>query len=110
MEIRKGMSGLKQAGRIANNQLTKHLVPYGYSPVCHTPLLWRHEIRPIVFTLVVDDFGVKYVGREHFEHLIAAHCDLYTITVDKHGTKYLDLMLDWHYDEEYVDISMPDYV
>jgi hypothetical protein len=24
-----------------------------------------------LFSLVVDDFGVKYVGREHAEHLMA---------------------------------------
>jgi hypothetical protein len=31
----------------------------------NTPGLWRHTWQPITFTLVVDDFGVKYVGEEH---------------------------------------------
>ena len=110
MEIRKGMPGLKQAGRIANDRLVKHLAPYGYVPVRHTPSLWRHTHRPITFTLVVDDFGIKYEGREHFDHLIAALRDLYTVTVDEHGKKYLGLTMDWHHDQGYVDISMPGYV
>ena len=28
--------------------------------------------RPISFTLVVDDFGIKYVGEEHLQHLLYA--------------------------------------
>ena len=32
VEIRKGMYGLKQAGRIANNRLKQHLKAYGYVP------------------------------------------------------------------------------
>jgi hypothetical protein len=62
MEIRKGMPGLKQAGRIANDRLTLHLAKFGYSPVPRTPSLWTYATRPIAFSLVVDDFGVKYVG------------------------------------------------
>ena len=31
---------------------------------------WRHRTRPITFSLVVDNFGVKYVGKEHADHLI----------------------------------------
>ena len=40
--------------------------------MAHTPGLWRHVTRPVQFTLVVDDFGVKYVGKEHAVHLIKA--------------------------------------
>ena len=37
LEIRKGMPGLKQAGRIANDRLKIHLAKFGYSPVTQTP-------------------------------------------------------------------------
>jgi hypothetical protein len=40
--------------------------------------LFNHQTRPITFSLVVDDFGVKYVGREHAEHLVATLEKLYT--------------------------------
>ncbi|KAL7474966.1 hypothetical protein ACHAW6_000903 [Cyclotella cf. meneghiniana] len=33
------------------------------------PGFWKHQTRPIQFTLVVDNFGVQYIGREHAEHL-----------------------------------------
>ena len=34
------------------------------------PGFWKHETRPILFTLVVNDFGVKCIRREHVKHLI----------------------------------------
>ena len=36
LEIVKGIYGLKQAGIIANMELTKHLEKFGYHPVRHT--------------------------------------------------------------------------
>jgi hypothetical protein len=69
IEIRKGMYGLKQAGLLANQLLQTRLAPFGNYPARHTPGLWLHKTRPISFTLVVDDFAVKYVGKHHAEHL-----------------------------------------
>ena len=65
----KGMYGLPQAGLLANELLEKRLNKYGYYQSKLVPGLWTHEWRPIQFTLVVDDFGVKYVGKEHAQHL-----------------------------------------
>ena len=72
MEIRQGCYGLPQAGVLANNLLKKWFAVDGYYEVPHTPSLWKHDSRPIQFTLVVDDFGVKYSGDEHFDHLVTA--------------------------------------
>jgi hypothetical protein len=69
IEIRKGMYGLKQAGLHANQLIQTRLAPFGYYPARHTPGLWLHKTRPISFTIVVDDFAVKYVGKQHAEHL-----------------------------------------
>ena len=63
VEIRKAIYGLPQAGILANKLLHEHLCPHGYFEVPHTPGLWKHISRPISFTLVVYDFGTKYVGR-----------------------------------------------
>jgi hypothetical protein len=62
LEIRKGMYGLKQAGLPANQLLQKRSEPYGYYPARHTPGIWLNKSRPIAFTLIVDDFAVKYAG------------------------------------------------
>ena len=63
LEIFKVMYGLPQAGILSNNLLTKHFSTYGYIPTVHTIGLWRQQMHPIYFTIVVDDFGVKYVDQ-----------------------------------------------
>ena len=70
LEIRKGMPGLKQSGRIANDRLKAHLSHFGFAPVPRTPALWKHTDKPITFSLIFDDFGVKYIGKENADHLI----------------------------------------
>ena len=46
-EVQQGMYGLPQAGKIAYDQLMKHLEPYGYKPVRHAPGLWKHNTKYI---------------------------------------------------------------
>ena len=60
MEIRKGMYGILQAGKLANTLLKKRLATCCYIKCMHTSGLWRHIFRPVQFTLVVDDFGIKF--------------------------------------------------
>ncbi len=61
-KIQKGMYGLPQAGIIAQQLLEKRLKAHGYSQSTITPSLWKHDTCPISFSLVIDNFGVKYVG------------------------------------------------
>ena len=70
LEIVKGVYGLKQAGIIANTELTKHLAKFGYHPVQHTPGLWKHNTRATIFTLVVEDFAIKYASKQDADHLL----------------------------------------
>jgi hypothetical protein len=58
----KGMYGLPQAGLLANELLEKRLNGHGYRQSKLVPGLWKHDWCPIQFTLVVDDFGVKYIN------------------------------------------------
>jgi hypothetical protein len=69
LEIRKGMYGLKQAGLLANQLLQKRLKLFGYHPERHTPGLSLHSTKPTAFSLVVDDFAVKYVTEADAHHL-----------------------------------------
>ena len=72
MEIRNTIYGLPQARALANKLLKKWIAPAGYYKVPHPPRLWNHVSCPIKFTLVVDDFGVKYAGKNNADHLVAA--------------------------------------
>ncbi len=70
LEIRRMVWGLPQAGILANKLLQKRLAPHGYYKCVNTPGLWRHATHLITFSLVVDNFGIKYMGKEHPDHLI----------------------------------------
>ena len=72
--------------------------------------LWHHEWHPIKLSLVVDNFGVKYVGREHAEHLQAAFREHYDITSDWDGKKYIGFDLDWYLTKRGVHVSIEGYV
>jgi hypothetical protein len=57
--INKAICGLKQSGKIANQDLIEHLGKHGYKPAAITEGLSIHETRPTTFSLVVDDFAVR---------------------------------------------------
>jgi hypothetical protein len=95
---------------LANDKLVKHLAKYDYAPTKHTPGLFTHATRPVAFSLVVDDFGIKYVGQEHAQHLVNAIRDLYTATTDWTGNLYCGISLAWDYTARTVDLSMPNYI
>ena len=62
MEIRKGMYGLPAAGRLANKLLKQRLAKKRYYEIPHTPGLFKHVTRPIVFALIVSDRIDDMVG------------------------------------------------
>ncbi len=69
MEIHKKMYRLPQAGILANKLLKEQLARHGYFEQPHTPGLWRHVAFPVWFNLCVDNFDIKYIGRENLHHL-----------------------------------------
>ena len=79
---------------------------HGYTQSKHTPSLWTHKWRPVSFTLVVDDFGVKYVGEEHALHLLSVLREHYEVEVDWEGTKYCGIDLAWDYDKREAHLYM----
>ena len=108
--VTNGMYGLPQAVQISYDAMLKHLDPYGYHPSSKKSGLWKHNIRPINFTLVVDDFGVKYSGKEHALHLKEALETKYKVTTDWKGKFYIGIALMWDYDKGTVQLSMSGYV
>jgi hypothetical protein len=110
IKVIRGMYGLPQAGLLANELLEKRLNKAGYHQSKYVPGLWTHEWRPIQFTLVVDDFGVKYVGEKHARHLERTLNEHYKITTDWAGERYIGINLLWDYKRRRVHLSMPGYV
>jgi hypothetical protein len=109
-EIQKGMYRLPQAGIIAQQLLAKQLKERGYSQSKTTPGLWTHKWRPITFSLVVNDFGVKYAGEEHAQHLLQMRQKYYQCSVEEEGGRYFGLAIKWDYPGKKVHLSMPKYI
>ncbi len=65
-KIRQGCYGLPQAGILVNDLLRSHLEAKGFYEAASTLGLWCDKWRPIQLCLIVDDFGVKYVGLEWY--------------------------------------------
>ena len=89
MQLNKGIYGLKQAGRLAQQRLIKHLADHGYHQTEHTPCLFKHDTNSVIFTLVVDDFGVKYKQKEDVTHLLDTLEKLYKIKTNWSGDAYI---------------------
>jgi hypothetical protein len=63
-----------------------------------------------MFTLIVDDFGVEYVGEEHAIHLRDTIKEHYDLTENWKGDLYSGINLDWNYSKRTCRLSMEDYI
>jgi hypothetical protein len=99
-----------QVGILAQKLLEQHLNKHGYHQSPITPGLWQHNYQPILFTLCVDDFGIKYVGRKHTEHLASILSEHYKCSHDWDGQRYLGMNINWNYTGRAVHVSMLNYV
>ena len=97
MEIPKGMYGMPQAGKIANDKIKLHLAKFGYDPAPITPGLWRHQTRPLQFSLLMDDFGVKYEHQVDITHLLDALKIIFELSEYWGGKLYCGINLEWDY-------------
>ena len=70
VQINKGMYGLAQAGLLANELSSKLLAKHGFTQTQQTTGMWKNHSKPIQFTLVMDDLGVKYDEKKDVQYLI----------------------------------------
>ncbi len=109
-EFQQGMYGLPQAGIITQDILAKRLKEHGYSQSKTTLGLWKHEWQPIIFSFVVDNFGVKYIGKVHAQHLLQMVQKYCKCLLKEEGEQYCGLTIKWDYPGKKVHLSMPLYV
>jgi hypothetical protein len=109
-EISKGIYGLPQAGKLAQDRLIAHLAKHGYHQVPLTPCLFKYDTNSIAFTFVVDDFGIKFAKKEDAKHLLDTLRQLYTTTLDESGSKYVGLTIKHDRAAKTISISMPNYI
>ena len=109
-QVNKCMYGLPQAGLLSQQRLVAHLEQHGYIQHDHVDCLFHHAERGTRFSLVVDDFGVKYHGLDNANHLIDTLKKLYDIKVNWKGDKYLGFLIEFDDNEHTVTLSMPEYI
>ena len=103
------MYGLPQVRILTHKKLTNYLGKHGFKPTKHTPGLWTHHTAPITFSLVADDFGIKYMHKnifkfhQHFKTGIQNHKGLVG-----HKIHRFDIRMELK--RGYVDLSMPCYI
>ena len=85
VEILRDFYGLPQSGRLTNDLLCTHIEKAGYYEAATTTDIWSHKWRPIQFFLIVDDSGIKHVGKQHALHLLKMVEQNYDITTDWEG-------------------------
>ena len=95
-EVRGGMCSLRQAGNIAHEDLKTYLAPCGYKPARFTLGLWSHAPTNLSFTLIVDDFGVKFTNISQANHLITALKTKCELSIDWLGRLYCGVSLNWN--------------
>ena len=59
-------------GNDCKKLLTERIAKHRYRTCEITPGLWNNDTNPVTFFLMVDKFGVKYVGKEHVTHIFGA--------------------------------------
>ena len=92
-KINKAWYGLKQSGKIAHNNLVKHLNKYDYVQAEHIDGVFVHKLWDISFTLVVDNFGIKYTNKDDGNYLISIMRSKYKFKVDFDAKQYIRVLL-----------------
>ena len=58
-----------------------------------------------MFVLIVNDFGIEYVGDSHLHHLCTVLTDHYTITEDLNGKTFSDIYLNCNYAKDHTQLT-----
>ena len=87
------MYGLKESGRIANEDIVNHLSAHGYHESKFTTGLFKQSTRDISFTLVVDNLGIKWTKKDDLDYLIQSLEKKYSMKVDVEAKQYVGIDL-----------------
>jgi hypothetical protein len=109
--VTKTMPGLPQSGFYSQKELVELLSSFGYHET-PTPMLFRHDSLPISFTLVVDDFAVKYSSPSDLDHLLSCLSSKYDLKTHRAGPTFTYLGYTIEYDRSLhqMTLSMPTYI
>ena len=108
--VDKTIYGLPQSCILSQRDLIKLLASHGYHQLKCDSCIFSNTDKSVQFSLVVDDFLVKYTDLTNINHLITTLKSRYGLKVDMDAKKYLGITLKWDYVNRICNISMPGYV
>ena len=91
---------------LSNKLIEQRLNKAGYYQCPNTPGLWRHNWRPILFCLIIDNFGIEYVDKHHDDHLHDILLEHYKITQYWSGSQFASIALTWDYSNRTCRLSI----
>ena len=102
--------GHPAAGRIAQTDFKALVSSHDYYEHPNALCLFLHSTRPIVFTLIADDIGIKVFNEEDLQHLITTIRSKWEVKLDRTGVKYNGVRLIWDYIRNIPITGIPNYV
>ena len=104
------MYGHPAAGRIAQTDFKALVSSHGYYEHPNVPCLFLHRTRTTVFTLIVDDIGIKVFSEDDLQHLINTIRNKWEVKVNRTGAKYNGVRVIWNYCDNILITDVPNYV
>ena len=107
-EVTGNMPGHPAAGRLAKSELVAVLKRGGYHEHPDVPCLFESPLTKLSFTLLTDDFGIKYTDISHVDALKDCLTRAgYKFTFDPEGAVYNGMRLQFDYADNKVTLDMP---
>ena len=83
--------------RLLANKLPKTCIKkHDYIDGNHTPGLFKHQTRPMWFTLTLNDFGIKCIDTHNALHLLNILKSQHKKEIDWSGRLYCGIRLTWN--------------
>ena len=92
------MYGHPVSGLLSNKHLFKTIRKAGYYEDSLVPCLLKHETKPTIGVIVVDDIGLKVRSKEDVLHLVEAIEKVWKVKINWKGDKYVGIDLKLNYD------------
>ena len=97
-KVVKCLYGHPASGRLSFLKLKGILEEGGFYEDLEVDCLFKHRTRNIMFTLIVDDMGIKYAKQEDLDYLVSIIEPHWKLKVDLTGSKFIGMHLAWQYD------------
>ena len=97
-KVVKCLYGHPASGRLSFLKLKGILEDGGFYEHPLVDCLFIHKTRNIMFTLIVDDMGIKYATQEDLDYLVSVIQPHWKLKVDLTGSRFIGMHLAWQYD------------